>query len=145
MVGIGTAFDGVEAGVEIMSRGRAHGCRLEATFEFHALGGEMVNVGRKCLSAITADVAKSAVVGKNHHEVWLIGHRRDRGRRHPQQPDSKQAKIDTARDKRHRDCASKKEARYVLFKDETSSYSCQLLFVTPKNIVNVDGAEDRSG
>jgi len=72
MVGICAALDGVYAGVDVVSRRRAHGGGLEAVLEPHPFTRQLVNVGGVGLSAVAADIAEGAVIGNYEHKVRFL-------------------------------------------------------------------------
>ena len=73
VVRIGSGLHRIEAGVECVTRGRAHGRSLEAPRELHALTRELIEMRCLRLPAIHAEVAVGAVVGDDEQEVRWRG------------------------------------------------------------------------
>ena len=69
VIRIGSAFDRIESGVDVVPRGRAHRCGLEAAGHANPLPGELVDVRRAGLAAITSDVAKGEIVRDDEHQI----------------------------------------------------------------------------
>ena len=71
VVGIGAAADGVKAGVERVSCGRARGCRVEHAAQVHGLGAQLVEVrGFDIGTTFVSEVAPAEIIGDDDHEVW---------------------------------------------------------------------------
>ena len=73
-------FDGILAGVDVVSCWRAHRCALKAVRHAHALGRQLIDVGCVGLAAIAADVSKGAVIRNDEQHVGLFGGIRSRSR-----------------------------------------------------------------
>lgn len=70
VVRVGAAFYRVEAVVEIVPGGRAHGCGLVALGKAEAVFGELVDVGGDGVgAAVAGDVAVGAIVSEKEDEV----------------------------------------------------------------------------
>ncbi len=76
VVGIGSTFDWVQPRIDVVPCWRTHGSHLEAPFKLHAFGGEFVNVRCVSLTAISAEVTKSTIVGNNENEIGIVSDRR---------------------------------------------------------------------
>ena len=74
VVGVGTTFYWVQAGVDVVASGGTHRRCLETVRESHAGSGQLVDPRRMCLAAITSDIAKGTVVGNHKQKVrWRCG------------------------------------------------------------------------
>jgi len=69
VVGVGSASHGWEAGVDVVSGGRAHRSRLKRAGEAHALGGKRVDVRCVGLPSVAAQVAEGAIVRDDEDDV----------------------------------------------------------------------------
>ncbi len=72
VIRIGSAFDRIETGVDVVPCGRTHGCRLEAVCEPHVLSGQSVDVWCAGLATIASEVAMCAIIGDDEHEVGVF-------------------------------------------------------------------------
>ena len=68
------ALHRVETRVDVVPRGRAHGCSLEAARKPNALQGQPVDIWRLRLSAVATDVTKSAIICNNENQVRFFSH-----------------------------------------------------------------------
>ena len=60
----------IKSGVKIVTRRRTHWRCLKTSAELHPRFGQGIDVRRVRLSAVTADVAKRAIIGNDKHQVW---------------------------------------------------------------------------
>ncbi len=72
MVRVGAALDRIQTGVDVVSRRRAHRCRLKTVGEQHAFRGELVDVRRVCLAAIASDIAKRTVIRHDEEKIRFL-------------------------------------------------------------------------
>ncbi len=71
VIGICTALDWIESGIDVVPRRRTHRRSLKALRESHSFRCKFIYVGRVRLSAVAADIAVRAVVGNYENKIGL--------------------------------------------------------------------------
>ena len=69
VIRVGSTFDGIQSCIDIVTGGRTHWCGLKAIAKFHSLRCEPINIRRKSLPTVAANIAKCTIISDDKDDI----------------------------------------------------------------------------